>query len=113
MTRRHRIWAAAGCAVVLLGVLACTSGTHRDRPGPGPAQAGPGLGSALPTNQWWTSALTGPLSQPIWAHPLAVRVTADGIQVSSAPPTATPNAVVTPFVPAVTVPGPVRGLHVV
>jgi hypothetical protein len=84
------------------------------RPAHGPAQAGPGLtGRALPTNQWWTSALTGPLSQPIWAHPLAVRVAADGLQISAAPPTVTPNAVVTPFVPAVTVPGPIRGLHVV
>jgi endo-1,3(4)-beta-glucanase len=79
-----------------------------------PVQAGAGLaGRALPTNQWWTAALTGPLSQPIWAHPLAVRVDASGVQVSSAPPAAAPNAVVTPFVPAVTAGGPVAGLRVV
>ena len=79
-----------------------------------PAQAGEELaGRALPTNQWWTSALSGPLSQPIWAHPLAVRTTAGGLQVSSAPPAASANAVVTPFVPAVTAGGPVTSLRVV
>jgi endoglucanase Acf2 len=79
-----------------------------------PVQAGPGLaGTALPTNQWWTSALTGPLSQPLWAHPLAVQATAGGIQVSAAPPAAAANAVITPFVPAVTAGGPVTGLKVV
>jgi endo-1,3(4)-beta-glucanase len=79
-----------------------------------PVQAGPGLaGTALPTNQWWTSALTGPLTQPLWAHPLAVQATAGGIQVSAAPPAAAANAVVTPFVPAVTAGGPVTGLKVV
>jgi endo-1,3(4)-beta-glucanase len=79
-----------------------------------PVQAGPGLaGTALPTNQWWTSALTGPLSQPLWTHPLAVQVTAGGIQVSAAPPAAAANAVITPFVPAVTAGGPVTGLKVV
>ncbi len=78
-----------------------------------PVQAGTGLaGGALPTNQWWTSALTGPLSQPIWAHPLAVRADASGIQVSAAPPAAAPNAVITPFVPAVTAGGRVTGLRV-
>ncbi|HET9516732.1 MAG TPA: glycosyl hydrolase, partial [Actinoplanes sp.] len=68
-----------------------------------PAQAGPGFaGQALPTNQWWSSALTGPLTQPMWAHPLAVRATDNGVQVSSAAPTASANAVVTGFVPALT-----------
>jgi hypothetical protein len=79
-----------------------------------PAQAGGGLkGQALPTNQWWSSALTGPLSQQIWAHPLAVRAADGGFQVSSAPPAASANAVVTPFVPAVTAGGPIGGLQVV
>ncbi|OLB77323.1 MAG: endo-1,3(4)-beta-glucanase [Actinobacteria bacterium 13_2_20CM_2_71_6] len=79
-----------------------------------PVQAGKELaGQALPTNQWWTSALTGPLSQPIWAHPLAVRADAGGIQVSSAPPAASANAVITPFVPAVTAGGALSGLKVV
>ncbi|HET9519131.1 MAG TPA: hypothetical protein VFO77_15520, partial [Actinoplanes sp.] len=41
-------------------------------PAKAPVQAGPGFaGQALPTNQWWSSALTGPLTQPMWAHPLA------------------------------------------
>ena len=79
-----------------------------------PAQAGPELaGRALPTNQWWSSALTGPLSEPLWAHPLAVRVAGGGLQVSSAPPAASANAVVTPFAPAVTPGGPVAGMQVV
>ncbi|GAB1640933.1 glycosyl hydrolase [Krasilnikovia sp. MM14-A1259] len=65
-----------------------------------PAQAA-GLGKqALPTNQWWSSALTGPGTQPMWAHPLAVRVGASGVQLSSAPVTAAANAITTPFVPA-------------
>lgn len=79
-----------------------------------PAQAGPGLrGQALPTNQWWTSALTGPLSQPIWARPVAVRVTGGGLAVSGAAPAASANAVITPFTPAVTAGGPVADLKVI
>ena len=76
-----------------------------DGPTKVPAQ-GP-QGRALPTNQWWTSALTGPGTQPIWAHPVAVKAGTDGVQVSAAPPVAAANSVVTPFVPALTVPGPV------
>ena len=84
------------------------------RPAGAPVQAGPALaGQALPTNQWWTSALTGPLSQPIWAHPLAVQATGGGLQVSSAAPIASANSVGTPFVPALTAGGPVSGLQVV
>jgi endo-1,3(4)-beta-glucanase len=78
-----------------------------------PAQAGGKLaGQALPTNQWWTSALTGPRTQPMWAHPLAVQAGATGVQVSAAPPTASANSVVTPFVPAVTAGGPVGAVRV-
>jgi endo-1,3(4)-beta-glucanase len=78
-----------------------------------PAQAGPDLaGQALPTNQWWTSALTGPLSQPMWARPLAVRAAADGLAVSSAAPVASANSVITPFQPAVTAGGPIDELRV-
>ncbi|GAB1691549.1 glycosyl hydrolase [Krasilnikovia sp. M28-CT-15] len=69
-------------------------------PGKGPAQAGDLHGQSLPTNQWWSSALTGPGTQPMWAHPLAVRVTGAGAQFSSAPVTASANAITTPFVPA-------------
>jgi endo-1,3(4)-beta-glucanase len=84
------------------------------RPKKGPVQAGEPLsGQALPTNQWWTSALTGPLNQPIWAHPLAIKGTGTGIGVSSATPTASRNAVVTPFQPAVTAGGPIAALHVI
>jgi endoglucanase Acf2 len=71
-----------------------------------PAQAGKDLaGRALPTNQWWTSALTGPASQPMWTHPLGVKVGDGGLQVSSAPVAASANAVVTPFVGAITAGG--------
>ncbi|MDQ1646306.1 MAG: endo,3(4)-beta-glucanase, partial [Cryptosporangiaceae bacterium] len=73
------------------------------RPAQKPVQAGPGLtGRALPTNQWWTSALTGPLSQPMWTHPVAAKADKAGLQFSAAEPTASANSVVTPFTPAVT-----------
>jgi endo-1,3(4)-beta-glucanase len=78
-----------------------------------PGQAGEDLaGQALPTNQWWTSALTGPFTQPIWAHPLTVQATGGGLQVSSAPPAASPNSVITPFAPAVTAGGATTGVRV-
>ncbi|MEN3306292.1 MAG: hypothetical protein V7603_2494 [Micromonosporaceae bacterium] len=83
------------------------------RPAMAPKQAGPALaGKALPTNQWWTSALTGPLSQPLWAPPLAARVLPAGLQISSAAPTASANTVITPFAPALTAGGPVASLRV-
>ncbi|MFI1990807.1 glycosyl hydrolase [Actinoplanes sp. NPDC020271] len=72
------------------------------RPTKAPAQAGDLTGQALPTNQWWSSALTGPRTQPIWTHPLAVRAGDAGVQISGAPVTASANAVVTPFLPALT-----------
>jgi endoglucanase Acf2 len=78
-----------------------------------PAQAGQQLtGQALPTNQWWTSALTGPLDQPLWAHPLAIKGTPTGIGVSSAVPTASEKAIITPFIPALTAGGPIDALTV-
>jgi endo-1,3(4)-beta-glucanase len=78
-----------------------------------PAQAAGDLrGQALPTNQWWSSALTGPLTQPIWARPLTVQATGDGLQVSSAPPVASADSVLTPFTPAVTAGGPIGSLEV-
>jgi endo-1,3(4)-beta-glucanase len=84
------------------------------RPTKAPAQAGGDLaGQALPTNQWWTSALTGPRSQPIWAHPLAVQAADDGVKVSSAAPVASANSVITPFDPAITASGPISGVKVV
>ena len=71
-----------------------------------PAQAGRSLaGQALPTNQWWTSLLTGAGDQPIWARPLAVKRTAAGLAISSAPATASARAVVTPFAPALVAAG--------
>ena len=83
------------------------------RPTRTPAQAGKLAGTALPTNQWWSSALTGPRTQPIWAHPLAVQVAAGGVQVSSADVTAGANGIVTPFLPALTAGGAVGGVTVV
>ena len=68
-----------------------------------PAQAGDLAGQAVPTNQWWSSALTGPRTQPIWAHPLAVQAAAGGVQISGGPVTAAANAITTPFLPALTV----------
>jgi hypothetical protein len=68
-----------------------------------PAQAGELAGHAVPTNQWWSSALTGPRTQPIWTHPLAVQAAAGGLQVSGAAVTAAANAITTPFLPALTV----------
>ncbi|GIF26504.1 hypothetical protein BJ973_000949 [Actinoplanes tereljensis] len=70
-----------------------------------PAQAGDLAGQALPTNQWWSSALTGPRTQPIWAHPLAVQAAAGGVQISGAAVTASANAIITPFLPALTAAG--------
>ena len=68
-----------------------------------PAQAGDLAGQAVPTNQWWSSALTGPGTQPIWTHPLAARATAAGLEFSGAPVTAAANAITTPFLPALAV----------
>jgi endoglucanase Acf2 len=94
------------------GSIAATLPTG-SRPSRRPAQAGKDIaGRALPTNQWWTSALTGPLTQPMWAFPLALKVADTGIEVSSADPVASPNAVVTPFLPAITAGGPVRSVEV-
>ena len=82
-------------------------------PSQAPVQAGGDLaGTALPTSQWWSSALTGPLSQPLWAHPLAVRPDETGLSFSSQAATVSANAIVTPFVPSLTVPGAPTGLSV-
>jgi endo-1,3(4)-beta-glucanase len=94
------------------GSIAATLPTG-SRPSRRPVQAGTDIaGRALPTNQWWTSALTGPLTQPMWAFPLALKVADTGIQVSSADPVASPNAVITPFLPAITAGGPVSSVEV-
>ncbi|MDT5030924.1 MAG: endo,3(4)-beta-glucanase [Actinoplanes sp.] len=68
-----------------------------------PTQAGGLAGQAVPTNQWWSSALTGPRTQPLWAHPLAVQAAAGGLQISGGPVTAVTNAITTAFLPALTV----------
>jgi endo-1,3(4)-beta-glucanase len=84
------------------------------QPTKAPVQAGKELaGQALPTNQWWTSALTGPYTQPIWAHPVTMKAADSGFQVSSAAPVASANSVITPFTPALTVGGPITGVRVV
>lgn len=44
-------------------------------PSAAPSQAGADLvGRPLATNQWWTSALTGPGTQNLWAFPVVTRV---------------------------------------
>lgn len=85
----------------IAGALPATATpTHR------PIQAGALTGQALPTNQWWSSALTGPRTQPIWAHPLVLQAAADGLRIGGgAPVAAAANAVTTPFQPALAVPG--------
>lgn len=73
-----------------------------DRPSKSPAQAGPALrGRALPTNQWWTSALVGPWTQTLVAGPVSAKVAADGIALSYRPPVATADHVVQAFDPAI------------
>ena len=84
------------------------------QPSMGPAQAGEGLvGRAVPTNQWWTSALTGPWSQPMYAHPLAIQATPEGIEISASRPTVRPNTIESPFEPAVRAGGPSQSVRVV
>ncbi|MEU7868206.1 glycosyl hydrolase [Dactylosporangium sp. NPDC049140] len=109
-----------GAAAPRLGVPASTGrGSIADTlppgstPTKGPAQAGDLAGQAVPTNQWWSSALTGPRTQPIWTHPLAVRADPGGLQVSGAPVTASANAVITAFRPALTVAGATGAVSVV
>jgi hypothetical protein len=83
------------------------------RPAHAPAQAGARLrGHPLPTNQWWTSALVGPWTQPLIAGPVGVQVNASGIAVSYRPPVATPDHVVQAFQPAVIAGGPLTGVRV-
>jgi len=83
------------------------------RPALQPAQADARLrGRALPTNQWWTSALTGPWTQPLYAHPLAVRATPGGMEVAGARVRALPDSVQSPFRPALTVGGAQRAVRV-
>lgn len=53
-----------------------------DRP-PEPVQwAGPA--GAVPAAQWWSGALVGPGTRPLWPHPLAVQVAPDGTVAVSA-----------------------------
>ncbi|MGA5300343.1 glycosyl hydrolase [Nucisporomicrobium flavum] len=97
------------------GGAASLAGTVPAGTGPksSPAQAGKALsGQALPTNQWWTSALTGAPAQPLWARPLAVKNTGAGLAVSAAAPVASAKAVVTPFAPALTAGGPITAVRV-
>jgi len=77
-------------------------------------QAGPGLaGSALPTNQWWTSALTGPWTETLWARPLAARVLPEGVQVDLPRPVASGDAVVSGFAAHITLGGRLASMQVV
>ena len=49
-------------------------------------------GRRWPTNQWWTSWLTGQ-PQPLWSPPLVVTNAADGIGIGSPQITAAPNSI--------------------
>jgi endoglucanase Acf2 len=42
----------------------------------------PALKGAIPTNQWWSSVLWQPFSQPLFAHPLAMLCHPDGLAVT-------------------------------
>ncbi len=55
-----------------------------------------------PTNQWWTSLLTKP-HEPLWSFPVAVRFEDTTLSLSVSDPVASANAIVTPFVPTLTV----------
>lgn len=50
-----------------------------------------------PTSDWWTSVLTQPFSQNLFAFPLAFRCDADGLQVDRPQVRTTEQAVITPF----------------
>ncbi len=65
-------------------------------PAPTPSLKPPDSAMVWPTNQWWTSLLTKP-DQPVWVQPVAVRFGAAGMALSVRPPTASNNAVITPF----------------
>jgi endo-1,3(4)-beta-glucanase len=98
-------------APLMPGLLGPT--TPATRPSARPVQAAGSLvGRALPTNQWWTSALTGPWTQTLWAFPVAAKVGPDGVGVSAATPVASANAVVTAPDPVLTVGGPLSGVAV-
>src|SRR6056297_3157836 len=40
------------------------------------------LSSPYPTNDWWTTLLWRPLSENLWIHPLAARVTESGLAIT-------------------------------
>lgn len=80
----------------------------------GPLVSGPSLrpvqadarleGSALPTNQWWSSALTGPATGELWAMPLVVSARLGvGIDIRVPAIKASPDAIVSSADPGLTV----------
>ncbi|HET9506324.1 MAG TPA: glycosyl hydrolase [Gaiellaceae bacterium] len=98
-----------------LGGKASIAGTPPPtaRPTRGPDAASERLrGHPLPTNQWWTSALVGPWSEPLVAGPLAVRAEPAGVTVSYQPPVVSPNHVIQPFAPSVRVGGALTRMEV-
>ena len=84
-------------------------------PSASPVQAGEPLrGRPVPTNQWWTSALTGPYTGNLWARPLVARATPDGLQLGATTTVvASADVISTPFEPAFTIGGPLEGVEVV
>lgn len=44
--------------------------------------AADGLSGPYPSNDWWTTLLWRPLSENLWVHPLAARVTETGLDVT-------------------------------
>jgi endo-1,3(4)-beta-glucanase len=105
--RRHVVLAVAVALVIVL-VAAVLARCSRTRPSPrGPrvvlCQERPtigltasGSGSAvpsMPTNQWWSSLLT-PAPQTLWAQPLVVSWSSDGIELAVPVVNAVPKAIV-------------------
>ena len=52
------------------------------RPLPAEIYRTPALKGPVPTNQWWSSLVWLPFSQPLYAHPPAVTCTPEGLNVS-------------------------------
>ncbi|QJY49513.1 glycosyl hydrolase [Pseudonocardia broussonetiae] len=85
------------------------------RPAASPAQVGaPLAGRPVPTSQWWTSALTGPWTQSMWAFPVVAQAGPRGLGLGAPTTvTATADAVTAPPAPAWWLGGPLTGVAVV
>ncbi len=88
----------AGAPVVDGQVLDTVSDTAEP---PEPTQWAGGT-APIPSNTWWSSAVTGPGAVSLWPQPLGLRISAGGeVQVSNPAGTTRPDGLVeAPFVPA-------------